>query len=943
MINNIFEGAKKSVQAITTKQECAREDCKNNKYIAELYKCGLCQLCFCNKCISSSKKPIPSSLLPTFAVSSNEQIVRVDDWLCQHVCEPITINYWMNNLKEEMSSKYHDLVMRVINNEIQQFFYSVPDAIGDSAYRTALRIGKSGVIEAVEIAATLTGLQAAYIGIKALKYAFYSNELITLVIGAELVSILEPLASALYTLGVSDKGSTAILNLYYICCKYELDFNCNPDLESKGFDKNDDGVVESICPPELLDLLGEHLAPAMWLYASLLHAPHNTTDHSSWYLSRMAARQGWTVIACLNETTRLPNDTKCPGFALVTKYLLDSTTGKTKKIAMLVIRGTRAALDWSINAKEEPTPFVYYRYQATSGLSSTKEECNSPTESVPGIEGYVHTGMYQATTGILDTYGMRGYLTQLYDAGFDIRITGHSMGAGVASVAVMELRNGFLLSSNPSRFQSDRLLAVSIACPPCVTTNIADALVEDRLVYTVTHGHDIIPRLTYQNLSRLATEMQTFEPQAMEWYKQDKESMKKYAASCGKLAELQKLATEPDSELSSPPASASASAPSPTSSTRMTSMEITTIVPAVTVVGGRSMGARFTDAVVNAVTPVTITATNVVINATNAVTVSASNAVKNAVAPVTVTANVTATAIGSSVSTSMQKMSTTLTSVIPTIPNLDKKDIYADMVVPGIIVHFYRCRGGKYKASVIQHSHPTLKELRLVPSAILRDHDMATHFLAMRSVRQRYKLDKTNSGSGGTIKPSPRKSILLSDAASLTNTTERELVRRLSETIPPDLNLFRNNDMNNRNVGTRTSTTSVGGVTVDGKVDMKNEDNSITAERESSQSENSVKQSIEDMNSTKSNPSIPTSYTSTSSRVMLSICTICQNDVTWPYITHGDATRGGVTHYCGLCQRVVCTICSPAGDKIPGEGWNTTVQLRDWRLVVPSTGMLTPC
>lgn len=49
-------------------------------------------------------------------------------------------------------------------------------------------------------------------------------------------------------------------------------------------------------------------------------------------------------------------------------------------------------------------------------------------------------------------------------------------------------------------------------------------------------------------------------------------------------------------------------------------------------------------------------------------------------------------------------------------------------------------------------------------------------------------------------------------------------------------------------------------------------------------------------------------------------CSICQLDVTWPYIMHSDASRGLVKNYCASCNRVVCNFCAPAGDELPGDG-----------------------
>ena len=65
---------------------------------------------------------------------------------------------------------------------------------------------------------------------------------------------------------------------------------------------------------------------------------------------------------------------------------------------------------------------LYYTLQSTSSYFL-----------LMNILGYVHTGMYTGALGILDGYGMRGYLLDLAARGYDIRIVGHSLGAGNCS------------------------------------------------------------------------------------------------------------------------------------------------------------------------------------------------------------------------------------------------------------------------------------------------------------------------------------------------------------------------------------------------------------------------------------------------------------------------------------------------------------------------------
>lgn len=49
-------------------------------------------------------------------------------------------------------------------------------------------------------------------------------------------------------------------------------------------------------------------------------------------------------------------------------------------------------------------------------------------------------------------------------------------------------------------------------------------------------------------------------------------------------------------------------------------------------------------------------------------------------------------------------------------------------------------------------------------------------------------------------------------------------------------------------------------------------------------------------------------------------CSVCGLDVTWPYVLHSDASRAIVAHNCRKCGEVVCSLCAPAGDSLPGDG-----------------------
>lgn len=165
----------------------------------------------------------------------------------------------------------------------------------------------------------------------------------------------------------------------------------------------------------------------------------------------------------------------------------------------------------------------------------------------------------------------------LLDNGFDLKIIGHSLGAGVASILAADLKNGLFrrrqlrasLKIDPSEVNENdmlsdtkfvylgldyenvhvqalqvadehdlaplpRVTAVCYATPPCVGENLANAFLEDKLVLSMINGDDIIPRLSGRNIQNLAEEIKSFSSTAELWMKEDEVRLKRYAKTVGK-------------------------------------------------------------------------------------------------------------------------------------------------------------------------------------------------------------------------------------------------------------------------------------------------------------------------------------------------------------------------------------------------------------------------
>ena len=116
-------------------------------------------------------------------------------------------------------------------------------------------------------------------------------------------------------------------------------------------------------------------------------------------------------------------ETKCPAFALVVRD--HPVTHKPE--AILAIRGTQSAVDWSINVDDKMRPYTY-----RSGEFGEK-----------AVEGSVHYAIMGGALKILDVFSLRESIHQLVRNGYDVKIVGHSLGAATACLVAAELRSGF--------------------------------------------------------------------------------------------------------------------------------------------------------------------------------------------------------------------------------------------------------------------------------------------------------------------------------------------------------------------------------------------------------------------------------------------------------------------------------------------------------------------
>lgn len=290
---------------------------------------------------------------------------------------------------------------------------------------------------------------------------------------------------------MTSEASELALRLYYFGCATAIDrLSCRSTAEP-----SDDTSVD-----EAMRLAGgEAIGASQWLYvARTLRPPHHGPEWAAWYCSRIAAPGGWTVVACVGASRaesdqcvvpRLP-PTPFPAWCLAVRI--------STKAALLSIRGSVTQADWVINSDIEPAP-------------------------IDG--GLCHHGMLAAARAILDDCGCLKLIDRLFEQGYDLKLVGHSLGAGVAVLMT------HLLGPN-SRRTGRALDCVAYATPACVSPDLADALRTN--VLSVVHRDDLVPRLSDATCARLAKDLVADDMNFKRRLAADKVSLTDHLRSLGK-------------------------------------------------------------------------------------------------------------------------------------------------------------------------------------------------------------------------------------------------------------------------------------------------------------------------------------------------------------------------------------------------------------------------
>lgn len=682
--DQLYTQAKNSV---TNNGEC--HECKSSITIfGSLKKHNTCRMCckiFCAKCLTKSDIVIPNHLVDIEFQSKKNPPTMEQQLLCS-TCTTNALSMCMDIFKTEMYEKFGPLVDKYLEaTETPITFFEKPSSSPkDSTFRKALRLSV-----VTEYVADLTGFTLTY---KAVKFAIYGRELFNVIMTGGLYAALSPLMESLKTFDIS--GPNGLMRVYYLGCQHTLTNKMHNVPRVLQYESKEPGVIMQNCPDEVLSYIRRYVTPAHWLYVSSLPPPHDDNDWSCWYLSRIIKPQGWTLLVCINDTRRIPDGSKCPAFALVVRGGVD---GK-KKEAMLVVRGSKSAMDWAINFEESLSPFEY-----------TYKNPLNPSDLIT-VKGSVHQGIRTGALGILDGYNLRHYLMRLYSNGYDIKIVGHSLGAGVATIIAAEMRSTVTICEpektgfDAKVSETHTVSAVVYSSPACITVELADAFRADRLVVNVVFGNDIVPRVSHPLLAILAQEVIQFGEQSAKWMAQDKQDLSNYISSLGKASDFHASYDTTDEktekeEKNVPEASAPPLDDQPTDTP--TEKPLKPVKP--------TKPSKPTNSVAE---PKLNTETEI--------------------------GNV---AEGKSMDSEKQKKE---------IERAKAKSVLT--VTPSPIIHLYKEINGTIRAAVVTHEHSAFKKIELLPSKLLEEHKIISYRNAIDTARYTTGLE----GKNESVKDIPR-------------------------------------------------------------------------------------------------------------------------------------------------------------------------------------------
>lgn len=181
------------------------------------------------------------------------------------------------------------------------------------------------------------------------------------------------------------------------------------------------------------------------------------------------------------------------------------------------------------------------------------------------------------------------------------------------------------------------------------------------------------------------------------------------------------------------------------------------------------------------------------------------------------------------------------------------------------------------KASLIDYTAPTMRRILLISSRNVEDHKMFQYMSRLKEFRRNYMYHEQRQVMGTRQMPLWQE---VSSSDTATKMSTLTIANSASSSTGASSSLKKGGSVNSSHLSSNSisaPSTIVSATKVDGK---------------------GAAEDILDWTA----------------------CGVCSLDTTWSNVLKSDASRARCTHHCRNCGTVVCTVCSPSGDTLMGEG-----------------------
>ena len=477
---------------------------------------------------------------------------------CKDKCVDSFMETFKANMQGNLRLAEFQTAASASPSKVDEMSYPLPVGKDDTFGKRAMFVAFKGLETAVGFVSkdlAMIGTVALY-GVKAkvvadlLQKSFgLNNDMVSLIFSLEkpvvfalrnMSDTCDPAVKAqVEKLTYSEVAKDMVPAVFYLSRKHIL------DLKTKDSDRvrlSDEIASMPNASQELLEYISPYFGPANWLYKIKLPGVHASEEWTRWYLGRVLARDGWTVVGCslgteqvplceteIEEDPDTPRDAdktgSKPAFKVVDKTVsVPAFAVVTRgKEALIVVRGTQSMADWTININMVPENIRYYAGKGGESL----------------VEGVGHAGMYKGAKAIIEYCGVGEIVDTLVNQGYDIKVVGHSLGAGISCMIAVQLKTKYAeLKAEGKRADVPFIPSIGFGHPPCLGANIAEAAKADKLCSAIVNQHDVVCRLSAFNFTPLAEEVFLYREEAAKQLNEDLDAVKKYVKSLGATERL---------------------------------------------------------------------------------------------------------------------------------------------------------------------------------------------------------------------------------------------------------------------------------------------------------------------------------------------------------------------------------------------------------------------